>query len=80
LNVCPFTDIVAKRQYPAEMPDPAIIRCAVPDCDWGFEIMDFSRMDQCYRAYGRHCIEIHHADAESSIHFDLVKLMLSLRK
>jgi hypothetical protein len=62
------------------MPDPAIIRCAIPDCDWGFEITDFSRMDQCYPAYGQHCIEMHHAEAESGIHFDLVKLMLSLRE
>jgi hypothetical protein len=37
-------------------------------------------MEECYRAYGRHCIETHHADAESYMHFDLVKLMLSLRK
>jgi hypothetical protein len=62
------------------MADPIIIRCAVPDCDWGFEAADFSRMDQCYRAYGQHCIEMHGADAESYIHFDLQKLMLSLKK
>ncbi len=57
-----------------------IIRCSVPDCDWGFEITDFGRMDQCYRTYGQHCIKMHGADAESYIHFDLEKLMLSLQK
>jgi len=62
------------------MPNPAIIRCAIPDCDWGFEITDFSRMDQCYEAYGRHRIEMHGADAESHIRFDLETLLLSLRK
>ena len=47
---------------------------SVADCDWGFKIQDFSQMDQCYRSYGRHCIDIHGADAESYIHFDLEKL------
>ena len=37
-------------------------------------------MDQCYKAYGQHCIQMHDADAESYIHFDLEKLMLSLKK
>jgi hypothetical protein len=37
-------------------------------------------MEQCYRAYEQHCIEMHGADAESCIHFDLQKLMLSLKK
>jgi hypothetical protein len=37
-------------------------------------------MDQCYRAYKRHCIKMHAADAESYIHFDFEKLMLSLKK
>jgi hypothetical protein len=55
------------------MPDPTIIRGSVPDCDWGFQITDSGRMDQCYRAYVQHCTEMHHADAESYIHFDLQK-------
>jgi hypothetical protein len=62
------------------MPDPIIIRCSVPDCDWGFEATDSGQMDQCYRAYEQHCIEMHGADAESYIHFDFGKLMLSLKK
>ena len=57
-----------------------VIRCSIPDCEWGFQIADFSRMDQCYREYGRHCIQTHGADAESYIYFDLEKLMLSFEK
>jgi hypothetical protein len=34
----------------------------------------------CYRAYEQHCREMHGADTESHIHFDLQKLMLSLKK
>jgi hypothetical protein len=37
-------------------------------------------MEQRYRAYKQHCKEMHSADAESYIHFDLQKLMLSLKK
>jgi hypothetical protein len=62
------------------MPDPVIIRCSVPDCDWGFEATDSSRMDRCYEAYSQHCVEMHGADSESYIQFDLQKLMLSLKK
>jgi len=62
------------------MPDPAVIRCAVPDCTWGFEITAFGRMDECYRAYGQHCVEAHHADEEPDIHFDLQRRMMSLRR
>lgn len=62
------------------MARPKIIRCSVPDCDWGFEASDSSRMDQCYRAYAQHCREMHGADSESYITFDLEKLMLSLKK
>jgi hypothetical protein len=29
---------------------PRHIRCSVPDCDWGLEATDFSRMDQRYLA------------------------------
>jgi hypothetical protein len=61
------------------MPEPTIIRCAVPDCDWGFETTD-GRMDQCYRAYSLHCEEMHGVAPESYIHFDLQKMMLSLKK
>jgi hypothetical protein len=61
------------------MPDPTIIRCAVPDCEWGFDATD-GRMDQCYRAYAQHCHEMHGVEAESYIHFDLEKLMLSFKK
>jgi hypothetical protein len=59
---------------------PTIIRCSVPDCEWGFEASDSSRMDKCYEAYSRHCFEMHGADAESYIHLDLRKMMLSLKK
>jgi hypothetical protein len=62
------------------MPYPTIIRCSVPDCDWGFEASDSSRMEQCYRAYEQDCVEMHHADAEAYVHFDLQKLTLSLKK
>jgi hypothetical protein len=62
------------------MPGPTIIRRSVPDCDWGFEASDSSQMDRCYLAYSQHCIEMHDADAESYIHLDLEKLMLSLKK
>ena len=37
-------------------------------------------MDQCYRAYAQHCRDMHHADEESYMQFDLEKLMLSLKK
>ena len=57
-----------------------IIRCSVPDCDWGFEISNSDRMDDCYRAYERHCIEMHGGDSESYIQFDLQKLMLNFIK
>jgi hypothetical protein len=62
------------------MADPIIIRCSVPDCDWGFEATDSGRMEQCYRAYQQYCIKTHHPDVEFYIHFDLEKLMLSLEK
>ena len=59
---------------------PTIIRCAVPDCDWGFEITDSGRMDHCYRAYAQHCHEMHGVEPEAYITFDLEKLTLSLKK
>jgi hypothetical protein len=62
------------------MPKPIIIRCSVPDCEWGFEASDSSRVEQCYRAYSQHYKEMHGADAESFIHLDLRKTMLSLKK
>jgi hypothetical protein len=62
------------------MSEPTIIRCSIPDCDWGFEASDFSRMDRCYRAYSLQCIEMHGADRDSHIYFDLEKVMLSLKK
>lgn len=36
-------------------------------------------MDQCYRAYSKHCEKMYGAEPESYIHFDLQKLMLSLK-
>jgi hypothetical protein len=62
------------------MPDPVIIRCSVPDCDWGFDATDSNRMDECYRAFSQHWEEMHGAEPESYIHFDLQKMMLSLKK
>ena len=62
------------------MPQTAIIRCSVPDCDWGFEASDSSMMDQCYRAYAQHCREMHGVEPESYITFDFEKLTLSLKK
>ena len=61
--------------------DPrSAIRCSVPDCDWGFEISDFKRMNDCYEAYRAHCIEMHGipTDTEWYMDFDLEKLMLSM--
>ena len=62
------------------MPDPIIVRCSVPDCDWGFDATDSGRMEQCYRAYAQHCAEMHGVDAKSYIHLDLQKMLLSLKK
>ncbi len=64
----------------AGMTVPPIIRCSVPDCDWGFETTDSGRMDQCYEAYKRHCVEMYDAGSESYIQLDLEKLMLNLVK
>jgi hypothetical protein len=62
------------------MPTPKIIRCSVPDCDWGFELSNSDRMEQCYEAYRLHCVEMHgiRADSKSFMQFDLEKLMLSM--
>jgi hypothetical protein len=62
------------------MSRPIVIRCAVPDCEWGFLTTGLGDMSRCYRAYGRHCVEVHQADAESLIHFDLQTLMLSVKR
>jgi hypothetical protein len=37
------------------------IRCGTPDCDWGFEIPDFSetRLEKCSAKFREHCIERH---------------------
>ena len=62
------------------MPEPTVIRCAVPDCDWGFTITEFGVMDKCYEAFRLHCIQMHAASEEPRIGFDLEKLLLFLEK
>ena len=39
-----------------------VIRCATPDCDWGFPMFsafDEGELDQCRQAFRQHCIERH---------------------
>ena len=67
-------DVLPKRR---KILTPTIIRCSIPDCDWGLEASDSSRMGECYRAYSQHCIKMHHADAESFIHLSYILIWRS---
>jgi hypothetical protein len=61
----------------------SLIRCAVPDCEWGFKSSDAAEMDNCYESFRLHCIAIHGLhpdDTESWMHFDLDNLILHLLK
>jgi hypothetical protein len=60
-----------------------LIRCAVPDCMWGFKNADSAEMDNCYESFRLHCIAIHGLhpdDTESRMLFDLDNLTLHLLK
>jgi hypothetical protein len=37
------------------------IRCGTPDCDWGFEISNFSETEfkKCFAKFREHCVERH---------------------
>jgi hypothetical protein len=59
----------------------SLIRCAVPDCEWGFKIAKFAEVNKCYEDFRLHCITVHglsRDDFDSSLHLDLEKLTLSL--
>ncbi len=46
---------------------PLIIRCATPDCDWGFPVAstyDEQEFDKCRDAFRLHCIELHGLDED----------------
>jgi len=60
-----------------------LIRCDVPACSWGFKIKDTGEMDKGYGTFRLHCITVHglsRDDFDSSLHFDLENLTLSLDK
>ncbi len=51
----------------------SLIRCAVPDCEWGFKTQDTGEMDECYESFRLHCIAIH------GLHPDNTESLISLR-
>ena len=60
-----------------------IIRCTVPACGWGFKIKDTGETAKAYGTFRLHCISVHglsRDDFDSSLHFDLENLTLSLHK
>jgi len=60
-----------------------IIRCGVPDCDWGHKVQELSeeRLDLCYSEFRTHCSQIHGLqarDTDAQVHLDLVNWNLTL--
>jgi len=61
----------------------SIVRCSVPDCDWGFILSHNLDISDSYEPFRLHCINQHGLgadDTESLIHLDLEKLLLTLIK
>ena len=60
-----------------------IIRCGIPDCDWGHKVQELSEelLDHCYSEFRKHCIQIHglrEGDTDAQVHLDLVNWTLTL--
>ena len=59
------------------------IRCGTPDCEWGFPMSDLApeKLDACYRAFFRHCVEVHGVSVDApniDVHLDLQSWVLTL--
>jgi hypothetical protein len=63
-----------------------VIRCATPDCEWGFPMPDLGELafGACYSDFLKHCINIHgqkrNSVSESFVFLDLEKWTLTLLK
>lgn len=65
-----------------------IIRCATPDCDWGYPMPSSSDPDwqiyfeKCKRSFREHCIERHGLDRNEPAHvwLDIEHWMMELTK
>ena len=43
-----------------------LVRCAMPDCSWGFEFTGLAQIHKCYDAFRQHCLEMHRLDPDDS--------------
>jgi hypothetical protein len=63
-----------------------VIRCGVPDCDWGFQMWGLSELafDACYARFRKHCFELHGLTkdnvGDALMVLNLKKWTLTLRK
>jgi hypothetical protein len=63
-----------------------VIRCGVPDCDWGFQVLDSGKLtlDACYVQFRKHCFQFHGLTEDNVggalVVLDLEKWTLTLRK
>jgi hypothetical protein len=61
-----------------------VIRCATPDCDWGFQMWDLGgpALESCYAAFRKHCVEMHGLSPHevANVFFDIERWTLRLDK
>jgi hypothetical protein len=66
--------------WPPPPEDRVVIRCAIPDCEWGYPISDTGQMGKCYRAHRKHSEEVHGLAADDDgalFHYNLEKHLLT---
>jgi hypothetical protein len=61
------------------------IRCGMPNCDWGFKMLDLSetQFKECYAKFREHCVERHklrETDISARMFLDLEEWTLTLFK
>jgi hypothetical protein len=53
-------NVLAQKASPMTQPTPKVIRCGIPDCDWGTPFSVFGEeIEDCCRQYRKHCIDRH---------------------
>ncbi len=62
-----------------------VIRCGIPDCDWGFQMWNLGELafEACYAQFRKHCTKTHGLNednaADSLMFLDLEKWTLILK-